>query len=478
MSKKSTQLLRRAATATVGLSLVLTAFLAVPRTTHAVLPVADAFNLIQNTVVAINSASEFTLDYVLNTLSWQLANLAIDSVVKSTVNWINSGFQGSPAFVTDLNRNLQGVQDAVADRFFDELSMQSIAQTPFQDKILDSVRLGYYLSTSPESFYTRYPSTLNQVSPDSRAFLQGDFSQGGFNAWFAATMNPQNNPYGAQILANQALEEAVANATDNRLAELSWNRGFLSWRGECLKSSGKVDLSGKEGCDTYEIRTPGSVIMESLNKTSFAGIDRLVNADQFNEIIGALMNQLVGKVLGTNGLRGVSQPSAGGGASFLDRSTDSSQGGAGSNIGRTFLRSIADQLRRIEDHYDGWQKIQAAAQEAEQQCGPNRGEPNTPAEVKERASVALTRATDAIAWLDSIQTDIMEIERVGGNQSQALTAITNEYTEQSQDILPSAAEIAEAQVESQDTPDQDPGSLYTQMRRLADSRFCIVANDI
>ncbi|HWH16412.1 MAG TPA: hypothetical protein VNU25_02410, partial [Candidatus Paceibacterota bacterium] len=265
-------------TGVLGLTLV--ASVSFPGTARATgYPVFDAANLIENAFTAIKSSAQVTKDYILDTLVWEVGNLAIQSMTKSIVNWINSGFQGSPAFVTDLNQNLRGVQDAVARRFFDSLAAQDITETPGQDRVLDAVRLAYYLRTSPESFYTRYPYTLYEVSPDPESYLAGDFSQGGWNAWFETVMNPQNNPFGANDLLNRELDAVVSNATNNRMQELSWNRGFLSWRGECQQyapgdTSGQpppidseldgapTSLSSEDNCVAYEVRTPGSVIME------------------------------------------------------------------------------------------------------------------------------------------------------------------------------------------------------------------------
>lgn len=462
----------------LGLTLVVTAG-TFPMRAEAQAVVLDPTNLVQNVISAVKTSADYTKEYVFDTLAWQVANLAIESITKSTVNWINSGFQGSPAFVTDLNQNLRGVGDAVAARFFDELSMQTIATTPFQDKVLDSVRLGYYLSTSPESFYTRYPYTLDQVSANDRAFLEGDFSQGGFNAWFATVMNPQNNPYGARDLADEALSNAVSNATNNRLQELSWNRGFLSWRGDCtqpiegldaytpgddMPTDLRVSLSGEEPCEGYEIETPGSVIMEQLNTQLGTGVNRLVSADEFNEIIGALLNQLASQVLGGNsgGLRGVSRPSSGGGASFLDSAGGT--GGSGAAISRSFSATITTQRQSIDTYRANWEKIRAAAQSAEQRCGAN-GEPN-PQTILARAGAALARAADAIAALDAIQAEIAEATARGGNQTLALLEITEKYNAlMNSDTLPTPEEIAEAQSDSQDTGTARPGSLYSQLTR-------------
>lgn len=494
MRTRYTKIISALAGSSLLLAVGISAF---PRPAHALAEVViDPFNLVENSMSA-------TLDYVLDPLAWQVANVAIQSITKSTVNWINSGFQGSPAFVTDLNENLRGVGDAVADRFFDELSSEiELNRTPFQDKVLDAVRLGYYLHTSPESFYTKHPYTLNQVSGDDAAFLRGDFSQGGWNAWFATMMNPQNNVYGSRMLAEEALTNTVSNATNGRLQELSWNRGFLSWRGDCIKapvyktgqgpSGGSKDgsvppdpvsLEKKDsGCASYTIKTPGSVIMEQLNDTLGANVNRLVSADEFNEIIGALMNQLAIQVLGGGdggGLSGVSKPSSGGGSSFLDRATDPSQSGSpDSGLVTNFARTIQSQQKSVEDYRAAWTRIQGAAQAAQNACGTRATEAPTPEQVLARASTALVTAANAKARLDSLATRITAITDAGGNQTSAVLSLSTEYNAlMNSDVLPSTSALTEALVESEDTGSERPGSLYSQMTRLANSRTCTGSND-
>ena len=455
--------------------IVLAGTVSAPSRAEASLPVIDFSNIIQTTVTAVNTAGISTLEYVLNGLAWEVANMAIESITASTVNWINSGFQGSPAFVTDLKQNLRGVEDAIAARFFEELSNQEIQTTPTQDRILDAVRLGYYLRTSPESFYTRYPSTLYAVSPNPEGFLGGDFSQGGWNAWFATVMNPRDNPYAAEELLNRELEGALAEATGNRLQELSWNRGFLQWCGDEISAEedaaeqDTLALGQTDRCVGKVTRTPGIVIEERLNQALGSGMERLTVADDFNEIVGALLNQLAMQVLGGGnggGLLGASAPSAGGGPSFIERTRSGGQGSAG--LSTSFIGTLENQRRQIVAFQTNWEKIQTAAEAALQACGTN-GNPN-PQQVLDRADARLVRAANALAALDALIADINTANTAGGNQAGALSNISRRYGElMTSDILPTPEEVAEGQVESQDTGDAEPGSLYTRMTRMAAS---------
>jgi len=56
-------------------------------------------------------------DYILDPLAWAEAKGMLQSMTDSTVNWINSGFQGSPAFVQNPEQFFQKIGDNVAGNF-------------------------------------------------------------------------------------------------------------------------------------------------------------------------------------------------------------------------------------------------------------------------------------------------------------------------------------------------------------------------
>lgn len=464
----------------VSAVLLLSSVTAAPQVAHAA-DYDSPLQVFNSLVTSVSTAAEKVLTYSLNGLAWEMANLAIESMTKSTVNWINSGFQGSPAFVTDLKQNLNGVSDAIAGRFFDELSATNLGSSPFQDRVLDSVRLGYYLRTSPDSFYTRYPYSLSQVSTDDRAFLRGDFQQGGFNAWFSTVMNPENNPYGANMLANEALDNAIGSGISVRTQELNWSKGFLSWRGDCVASdeTDTVSLTGADPCIEYEVRTPGSVIEDQLNGALDSGRERLIVADDFNEIISALLNQLVGQVLGGSegGLAGVSRPSSGGGSSFVDRATDPTLNpGNSRSTSAAFAATVADQRKILEAFQANWEKIRTAAEAARARCA-GAGNPS-PEEVIARAEEALVKAANGIAAYRDLEDRIAAANAAGGNQTATISEIVNDFTALGRSTtIPSSEEIAVGQVEAQDTGTLSPGSLYSQMSRLSSSVSCRVSGE-
>jgi hypothetical protein len=415
----------------------------------------------------------------LNGLAWTVAKVAAQSITRSTVNWINSGFNGSPAFVSDLNQNLKFLGDAVAEDFFNHLNQTTYDVTgfnitsPFQDQINQQLRQEYYRQTS--GFGLNY--TLYQNSTDPKAFINGDFSKGGFNAFLSTSQNPANNPFGAYMLASNALWSNIDAAAQQRKAELNWGKGFLPWRGECasaapqnLLPSQYQSLSQTEKCTSNPVRTPGSVIEAQLEQNLGTGIRQLELADSINEVVGALMGQLVNQVLGSGGLFGASQPSSGGGFPYINQATDSSQyNGQATSIATGVLQNITNDTTTATAYRDDWQKILTTATTAQQACG---ADPEI-TQVITQATTAVNRGNAALLNLADVKSQVeLAAQSTSNSKGTAIISAVGGYQSYlSAQDTPTPAEVNEAGVQSADTSGDNTisPSLYTQMVRKAKS---------
>lgn len=460
---------------------------------HAIFGVGDI--VFDPTNFATNSIQTSILD-TLNGIAWAAAKSTVQSITRSTVNWINSGFNGSPAFVTDLQQNLNVLSDTVANNFFQQLNNTAISATgfnlksPFQDQITQQLRANYYKQTGSLLGGAQY--NLSNQSSNPQAFLNGDFSQGGFNAFFSANSNPANNPFGAYQLASNALWNQIDTASQQRKLEYQVGKGFLSWRGNCSPSQqatsdlinssdpiansvsidttnnpiadialggdgtgSSVSLSQLEPCYGNPIKTPGSVIESQLEQQLGSGVEQLNLADSINEIVSALMSQLVGQVLGGNGLSGLSQSSSGGGSSYINQSSTDYASQA-SNLATGLLQTINNDISSLTNYRNDWQKILDAADAAQQSCGAN---PQITSVVNQ-ATAGVSGANTAIQQETAISKSI-QTAASSGNLSQ-ITAATAQY----QSFLsstPSPTDQAYAAQQSADTGSSIPASLYTQM---------------
>ncbi len=307
---------RKALVVPVLLAVVWTNFGAhVPRA-HAQEAVYDAANTIQSTIsaaadvalVAIEK-SLFIKEWTLDGIAFGLAKKALQQITKSTLRWIHSGFQGSPMFVTDLEGFLAQSADEIAGEFIYGSDLAFLC-SPFELKI----RLSLDYSLRP--FRDEVQCTLSDAVGNVDRFLGGDFLAGGWRGWFELTTNPMNHPFGVYGAAQIELNGRISERIQREVEKLRWGAGFLAVR-EC-ETVVDPDGSTHDHCiDT----TPGHVIADQLTFELKSGQLALIEADEINEIIGALFAQLSQQALqGAAGILGLGRTGGSyGSVSYLDR---------------------------------------------------------------------------------------------------------------------------------------------------------------
>lgn len=339
-----------------------TFFLIQPKKIHAQIPVTDVgviaalgANKVINGVTAANttlsSISNYAVQYkelVLDGIANYIAKAILRQLTTSVVNWINSGFEGNPSFVTDPAGFFVSIADQEIGKFIEGSADLNFLCSPFRIDV--RVALAFQYSPFKKRITCTFSEALGNLggavdgaSINGRSFTKGNFQNGGWNSWLTLTTQPQNNVYGATLMAQEELSLRIANKQVLGRDELSQGRGFLSWKTDCAgknstqasqirdnleyaKTSGDKEEEARQkallraeessGC---KINTPGSVIEGQLGKVLGSSIDNLGLADEFNEIVNALFAQLVNQVIGGGGgLKGASQPTYDG-SSYLDR---------------------------------------------------------------------------------------------------------------------------------------------------------------
>lgn len=277
-----------------------------------------AVSAVQNTVTAANtgltavSTAGLLNKELLDGIAWAVAKQIMSQMTQSLVNWINSGFQGSPAFITDLNGFLLDALDTAAGEYIRSLGgLGEFICSPFRLDVQAALSINYQQARSGMPSGPDAPACrLSDIENNIEDFLSG-VSDGGWEEWLQISSNPQNTPYGAYLEAEAKLDIRLKNAAGQELEIASWSDGFLSKR-VCEAIEGKPSGKGAN----CKITTPGKVISEALTFQLSTGQRTLIEADEINEIIGALISQLTLQAMkGINGLLGL-----GGNSAYADNS--------------------------------------------------------------------------------------------------------------------------------------------------------------
>ena len=74
-----------------------------------------------DTVSSAMESAGFALDNVIDGVAWALAKNILSQMTSSIVNWVNSGFKGSPAFITDFKGFVTEIADKQFGQYLEEL---------------------------------------------------------------------------------------------------------------------------------------------------------------------------------------------------------------------------------------------------------------------------------------------------------------------------------------------------------------------
>lgn len=241
-----------------------------------------------------------------DSLAWIIVNLIIERMAASTVKWINSGFKGKPAYVTNPQSYFTDLGDKIAGKYIlGPDSKLNFLCGPISAKVKLALKQNYIQEP-------QWQCTISQAGKNITDFMN-DFEKGGWDSFFELTQKRQNNPIGAFLQAENELDLQIASKQGTKQKELDWGNGFLSW-----ETCEERDPDDGVCIGRADIATPGSVIQENLNGVLGIGNQKLAVADEINEIVSALLNQLIYQVVGGigKGLRGLT--SGGGQSNPLD----------------------------------------------------------------------------------------------------------------------------------------------------------------
>jgi len=272
------------------------AFFFTPYRADAAVTVVEVGPMVGHTaVIAADTRSLVVKEYTLDNIAYLTTQTLMRALIAQIINWVNTGLDGNPFYVTNTEAHFRGIADGVFNRFLTELGVLGV--DPLVQRSLAR-------SYNP-SFQRAIRPTVSEA--EISAFTN-NFANGGWSMWIA-TLQPQNNPYGRFLIASDELQRRRTEAALRESQKLAWSGGFLSQE-ECLE----IDSSGN--CIFSSVNTPGLLIQDELRRALGTTFDELLAADELSEIIAAVSLQLFSTVFGgssidtesgriRSGLRGV-----------------------------------------------------------------------------------------------------------------------------------------------------------------------------
>ncbi|MFH1201099.1 MAG: hypothetical protein V1484_02095 [bacterium] len=153
-----------------------------------------------------------------------IAKRVLAEMTKSIINWINSGFHGSPLFLENPDSFFNDIAKSELKTMVDMFGYNALLYPFGKDFALNAIA-SYKSQLAINAQYT-----LSNVM--NSTLYRTNFNYGGWNAFLINTQYPQNNYLGFQMLANEELarrlQGTVQNAAQKYQTVLQQGMGFLS----------------------------------------------------------------------------------------------------------------------------------------------------------------------------------------------------------------------------------------------------------
>lgn len=165
---------------------------------------------------------------VLKQIIMSVEKRLLAQMTKSTINWINTGFHGSPLFVQNPQSFFRDIGKYEVKKFVDATGYDQ-ARYPF-GKDFDLNLINSFKNQANSNL--QY--TLSKVNSDPvyLSNYRSNFQYGGWNGFLINTQFPQNNYVGYQILATDQIARKLDGYAQNNIQKvqttLQQGMGFLA----------------------------------------------------------------------------------------------------------------------------------------------------------------------------------------------------------------------------------------------------------
>jgi hypothetical protein len=262
------------------------------------------------------------------------ALMVMDALTQDIINWINTGFNGEPSFLRNDGAFWKGLANQEIEGFAADIGFNASLYPFGRDFLVNMI-------TNTQSYFRQNAAySLDRViGHGQQTHFESNLAVGGWVGW-EALAEPQNNPFGFELIAQQEISGRTTGSSTNRIVELQKeidiNGGFRSAK-KCVDPEGytappagwsrvEAELTMHDPetdeitraeiqdeiklymCEREEVQTPGNIVADQLTNVLGAPMERLQLADEFNEDISAIIDALLNQLI-TEGLTSLTEES-------------------------------------------------------------------------------------------------------------------------------------------------------------------------
>jgi len=272
---------------------------------NAFVPVFDSASFDQQRILTYK---ECILDSIASSVEKNL----IAQMVKNFITTLNTGQNGNPVFITNLEEhNKNKVVIPTTKEFITGAATDAIAPS-FKNEVRNA--LSTYAAAKINTPYKVPGCSL--TSQQLEAFKRGDFNGGGgWSAFLTRGTMPGCDELKTYFIAQNNYDKLIAYKLKLDATQLSWNNGFLS---KVKKET--INVGGGRTITRNRVVTPGYLIAKQASLVLGTGVRQAENVNQIDQMVSGLMLNIgTQMVSGINGFSGLSSSPANGIGSYLSR---------------------------------------------------------------------------------------------------------------------------------------------------------------
>ncbi len=270
-------------------------------------------------------SAKFSTD-CLSGIAIQLAKNQLTAMTKYTMNWINTGFNGDPLYVQNVNSFMDSITNKILQKetgLFKGTNASidyPYGRTFAQGAINAQQSVRNFSQSMTQDLTTNYLQPGQTIQDFSQ-----DFAAGGWEGWFGLTQDDKNNPLGSTYRWSQHISDEQATAVQQTTDQINRNGGYIDqqkcveWQTVDANNQPEYNEDGTEKtsttgtptdiCIKQQTITPGSTIKDKIATYINSPERQLEMVKTVNDALNALFSALLSKFQ-KQGLEGLNPSSS------------------------------------------------------------------------------------------------------------------------------------------------------------------------